>query len=263
MERASPVRAVKEAKVMLEEQELDAIIQEKDVPQLAKYLVEQRGIVFIDEIDKICVPQSTRSSSDASDEGVQRDLLPLIEGTIVKTRNYGDIDTSKMLFIASGAFHSCKPSDLMAELQGRLPIRVQLNPLDREDFYRILTEPAYNLIKQQVELMKVEGIKLVFTESAIRQIADITAEMNRSLENIGARRLHTVLEKLVEGISYWCGVPPEESLQPVQQQSEKTSLVVNQQQQSEAPVELIIDADYVKARLKDFLSVSDFKKSVL
>eukprot|EP01101_Sappina_pedata_P005787 TRINITY_DN2734_c0_g2_i1.p1 TRINITY_DN2734_c0_g2~~TRINITY_DN2734_c0_g2_i1.p1 ORF type:complete len:237 (+),score=86.35 TRINITY_DN2734_c0_g2_i1:27-713(+) len=180
----------------------------KNVVSMAKrkavQLVEESGIVFIDEIDKICLPEnSNRNGQEASSEGVQRDLLPLLEGTTVATK-IGKIDTHKILFICSGAFTSVKPSDLMAEIQGRLPIRVALAQLKEADFVRILSEPEYNILKQQIELMKAENIELSFTDGAIREIARISHELNSTIENIGARRLHTVLEKVMEEISFNC-----------------------------------------------------------
>jgi len=162
--------------------------------------VEEYGIVFIDELDKI-VGNSSRYHADASDEGVQRDLLPIIEGTKIAT-DHGDVDTSKILFIAAGAFHHSKPSDLLAELQGRLPIRVQLEALTAEHLYRILTEPEPNLIKQQIALLKTEEVDLQFTDAAIKRIANIASEVNDQVENIGARRLYTVLEKVLEDVSF-------------------------------------------------------------
>jgi ATP-dependent HslUV protease ATP-binding subunit HslU len=162
--------------------------------------VEQNGIVFLDEIDKITA-RSERMGADVSREGVQRDLLPLIEGTTVATK-HGAIRTDFILFIASGAFHAAKPSDLLAELQGRLPIRVELNALTEADFRRILTEPENSLIIQYRALMGTEDVTLDFTEEAVSAIARLSAEINSSVENIGARRLHTVMEKLLEEISF-------------------------------------------------------------
>jgi ATP-dependent HslUV protease ATP-binding subunit HslU len=162
--------------------------------------VEQNGIVFLDEIDKICA-RSERQGADVSREGVQRDLLPLIEGTTVATK-YGSIKTDYILFVASGAFHMAKPSDLLPELQGRLPIRVELNALTRDDFRRILTEPENSLIRQYRALMGTEEVTLEFTDEAIDALADLAAEINSSVENIGARRLHTVMEKLLDEISF-------------------------------------------------------------
>jgi len=194
---------VKEALPLLVKQEGEKLINMDLVIKEAIEAVEQDGIVFIDEIDKICQSSQAARHADASAEGVQRDLLPLIEGSIISTK-HGNIDTSKILFVASGAFYSCKPSDLLAELQGRLPIRVELTALTESDMYKILTEPEMNLIKQQQELLKTEGIDLQFTESAVRKIAKTAAEVNHTVENIGARRLHTVIEKILEDASFNC-----------------------------------------------------------
>jgi ATP-dependent HslUV protease ATP-binding subunit HslU len=165
--------------------------------------VENNGIVFLDEIDKICA-RSERLGADVSREGVQRDLLPLIEGTTVSTK-YGPVKTDHVLFIASGAFHTAKPSDLLPELQGRLPIRVELRALTREDFRRILTEPKACLITQYVALMQTEGVELHFTPDSIEAIADIAVEVNTNVENIGARRLSTVMERILDDISFDAG----------------------------------------------------------
>ena len=181
-------------------EESDKLLDEDKIIQEALTAVEQHGIVFIDEIDKITARQDS-GRGDVSREGVQRDLLPLIEGTTVSTK-YGAVKTDFILFVASGAFHYSKPSDMLAELQGRLPIRVELRALTEEDFKRILTEPEASLIKQYIALLETEGVKLEFTEGAIAEIARIATEVNRTVENIGARRLHTVLEFLLEEISY-------------------------------------------------------------
>jgi len=194
---------VKEARVVLQEEEVEKQFDTAIITRKAIESVESSGIVFIDEIDKIVVPSHRTSSADGSSEGVQRDLLPVIEGSTIHTK-YGNVETGKILFIASGAFHSVKPSDMMAELQGRLPIRVELQGLTEQDLYRVLCEPESNLIRQQVELMKTEGIDLRFEEEAIRQIAAVAAEINESVENIGARRLMTVIERIVEDISFNC-----------------------------------------------------------
>merc|ERR1711957_61174 len=191
---------VSECRPMIEEMETERLVNTDDVLKEAIDSVQQDGIVFLDEIDKIC-SSSDRHSADASAEGVQRDLLPLIEGSTINTK-HGNVETDHILFIASGAFHSCKPSDLLAELQGRLPIRVNLKALAEEDLHRILTEPENNLIRQQVELIKTEGVELVFEEGAIKEIAKVAHEANTSVENIGARRLHTVIERVMEEISY-------------------------------------------------------------
>ena len=180
--------------------EADNLLDEDRIVRDAIHAVENDGIVFLDEIDKITV-KSDRSGADVSREGVQRDLLPLIEGTTVSTK-YGTVQTDHILFIASGAFHVSKPSDMLPELQGRLPIRVELNALSRDDLVRILTEPEASLIKQYTALMGVEDVTLDFTDDAVGEIADMAVEINTGVENIGARRLHTVMEKLLEEISF-------------------------------------------------------------
>jgi ATP-dependent HslUV protease ATP-binding subunit HslU len=181
-------------------EESDKLLDQDQINQEAIDAVENNGIVFLDEIDKICA-RSERQGADVSREGVQRDLLPLIEGTTVSTK-YGPVKTDHVLFIASGAFHIAKPSDLLPELQGRLPIRVELKALGREDFRRILTEPECSLIKQYKALLGTEGIDLNFTDESIVAIANIAAEINASIENIGARRLHTVMERVLDELSY-------------------------------------------------------------
>jgi ATP-dependent HslUV protease ATP-binding subunit HslU len=191
---------VKTSYELLIAEESDKLLDPEQINQEAIDLVENNGIVFLDEIDKICA-RAERQGGDVSREGVQRDLLPLIEGTTVSTK-YGPVKTDHVLFIASGAFHIAKPSDLLPELQGRLPIRVELKALGREDFRRILTEPECSLIKQYKALLGTEGIDLNFTEESIVAIANIAAEINASIENIGARRLHTVLERVLDDISY-------------------------------------------------------------
>jgi ATP-dependent HslUV protease ATP-binding subunit HslU len=198
--------------------------------------VEQDGIVFIDEIDKICSRGSDRHGADASAEGVQRDLLPLIEGCTISTK-YGNVDTDHILFVASGAFHAVKPSDMLAELQGRLPIRVELKGLTEDDLYRILTEPETNLIKQQQALLKTEGVELQFTDDAIRRIAHVAADVNNTVENIGARRLHTVIERIVEDVSFSA---PEMAGQTV-----------------------VIDVAKVNEKVTDFLLKTDLSKFIL
>lgn len=196
-------------KMVLAEESEKLIDQEKSI-QEAIYSVEQNGIVFIDEIDKICA-RSERQGADVSREGVQRDLLPLIEGTTVATK-YGTVKTDHVLFIASGAFHIAKPSDLLPELQGRLPIRVELKALAQEEFVRILKEPEANLIEQYQALIKTEGVTLVFLDEAIEEIAKIAALVNQNVENIGARRLHTILEKILDDISYTASDRPGETV---------------------------------------------------
>jgi len=190
---------IKEVRAMELQAEIQKQLNEESIIKRAIYETEEYGIVFIDEIDKIAGNNSF--NSDASDEGVQRDLLPIIEGTKIAT-DYGEIDTSKILFITAGAFHQVKPSDLLAELQGRLPIRVVLHDLTEEDMYRILTEPDSHLIKQQRALLATESVDLRFTDEAIREIAKIAYEVNQTIENIGARRLHTVIEKVLEDVSF-------------------------------------------------------------
>jgi len=221
-------------KVLIEE-ESDKLLDEDSVVREAISLVENDAIVFLDEIDKICA-RSDRQGADVSREGVQRDLLPLIEGTIVSTK-YGTVRTDHVLFIASGAFHIAKPSDLLPELQGRLPIRVELSPLTKEDFKRILTEPEASLIKQYIALLKTEEVTLSFTDDAIDEIASISAEVNATVENIGARRLHTILEKVLEDISF--------------------------NATDSSGTELVIDAKYVEEHLGALTTDSDLSKFIL
>ena len=180
--------------------ESDKLLDEDRIVKESIEVVENNGIVFLDEVDKITA-RSERMGADVSREGVQRDLLPLIEGTTVTTK-HGPVKTDHVLFIASGAFHVAKPADMLPELQGRLPIRVELKALTRDDFVRILTEPEASLIKQYTALMGVEDVALTFTDDAIDAVADLAAEINQGVENIGARRLHTVMEKLMEEISF-------------------------------------------------------------
>ena len=181
-------------------EESDKLLDTDQLTQEAIKTVENNGIVFLDEIDKICA-RDGRIGADVSREGVQRDLLPLIEGTTVATK-HGSVKTDHILFIASGAFHISKPSDLLPELQGRLPIRVELKPLTRDDFRRILTEPEASLIKQYVALMATEGVNLEFSEDAIDAVADVAVAVNSSVENIGARRLQTVMERVLDDVSF-------------------------------------------------------------
>lgn len=188
------------ARKAVEEEESDKLLDNDKVVGEAIEMVEQNGIVFLDEIDKIAARSDLRGG-DVSREGVQRDLLPLIEGTSVSTR-HGTVRTDHVLFIASGAFHLAKPSDLLPELQGRLPIRVELKALTRQDFRRILTEPEASLIRQYKALMATEQLDLEFSDDAIDALADLTTTINEQIENIGARRLHTVLERLLEEISF-------------------------------------------------------------
>jgi len=189
-----------DAKKILREEEAARLIDDEDLKKRAIEIVEQKGIVFIDEIDKIA-KRSEHAGADVSREGVQRDLLPLIEGSTVTTK-YGMVKTDHILFVASGAFHFAKPSDLIPELQGRLPIRVELKALSTDDFVRILTEPTASLTEQYIALMKTEKIPLTFLADGVKRIAEVAWHVNERTENIGARRLHTVLERLLEEISF-------------------------------------------------------------
>jgi ATP-dependent HslUV protease ATP-binding subunit HslU len=194
---------VEAARKLLEAEEADRLLDSDRLAKDAVAHAENNGIVFIDEIDKVCARtmEGGFRGGDVSREGVQRDLLPLIEGTTVSTK-YGPVKTDHVLFIASGAFHLAKPSDLLPELQGRLPIRVELAPLSRDDLRRILTEPEHSLVKQYAALLSTEGVSLSFTDDAVDALADLAADINDRVENIGARRLHTVLERLLEEISF-------------------------------------------------------------
>lgn len=206
---------VEEAYNLLIKEESEKLLDQEKIIRDATHSVEQRGIVFIDEIDKICARQERRGG-DVSREGVQRDLLPLIEGTTVNTK-HGSIKTDHILFITSGAFHVSKPSDLLPELQGRLPIRVELQSLNAKDFVRILTETESNLIEQAIALLKTEGVTLVFDDRAIEKIAYFAEKANDLVENIGARRLHTILEKLLEDISFTAPDKKGETIQITEQ----------------------------------------------
>src|SRR5690348_5872660 len=206
--RTKPRRmSVQESHAVLMAEESDKLLDQEKVLKEAITAVEHSGIVFIDEIDKICARSEQRIGGDVSREGVQRDLLPLIEGTTVATK-HGSVKTDHVLFIASGAFHLAKPADLLPELQGRLPIRVELKPLTRDDFRRILVEPEASLIKQYKALLATEGVTLDFSEDAIDEIAALAEEINTAIENIGARRLHTVLERLLEEVSFTASDQP-------------------------------------------------------
>jgi len=226
---------VAESHDLLVAEECDKLLDEDGIVRSAIEAVEANAIVFLDEIDKICA-RSERMGADVSREGVQRDLLPLIEGTTVATK-HGTVKTDHILFIASGAFHLAKPADLLPELQGRLPIRVELKALDRDDFRRILTEPEASLIKQYVALLATEGVTLAFADEAIAAIADLAAELNQTIENIGARRLHTVMERLLEDISF---TAPDQS-----------------------GAQVTIDADYVRTHVGDLAKDSDLSKFIL
>lgn len=226
---------IPEAMEILTQEEASKLIDMDKVVTEAVLRVEQSGIVFIDEIDKIAGRESTHGP-DVSREGVQRDLLPIVEGSTVNTK-YGMVKTDHILFIASGAFHSTKPSDLIPEFQGRFPIRVELSPLGKEDFVRILTEPKNALIKQYAALLETEGIRLSFHEDAIVEIAHIAAQVNERMENIGARRLHTVMERLLDEISF---TAPEMGGK-----------------------EVTIDAQYVRDRLSPILKDEDLSRYIL
>ena len=199
---------VKQALKTLQEEEAAKLVNNEDLKAQSIESVEQNGIVFIDEIDKVA-KRGESGGTDVSREGVQRDLLPLIEGCTVSTK-HGMVKTDHILFITSGAFHLSKPSDLIPELQGRLPIRVELQALTPDDFERILTEPSASLTEQHQALMNTEGVKIQFTADGIRRIAEMAYEVNERTENIGARRLHTLLERLLESISFDAGGGDEE-----------------------------------------------------
>ncbi|MBO0346401.1 ATP-dependent protease ATPase subunit HslU [Roseibium limicola] len=226
---------VSESYGLLIEEESDKLLDEEKITQEAISRVENAGIVFLDEIDKICAREG-RSGGDVSREGVQRDLLPLIEGTVVSTK-HGPVKTDHILFIASGAFHVAKPSDLLPELQGRLPIRVELKALTRDDFKAILTEPEASLIKQYVALMKTEQVDLIFTDDAIEEIASVAVDLNSTVENIGARRLQTVMERILDEISF---VAPDQ------------------------PGEVVtIDAEYVRSNVGELAKNVDLSRFIL
>ncbi len=226
---------IKDAIQLLKDEEANKMINEEELKMTAVRLAEQNGIVFIDEIDKVC-KRSETGGGDVSREGVQRDLLPMVEGSTVNTK-YGMIKTDHILFIASGAFHLTKPSDLIPELQGRFPIRVELEPLSVEDFVRILTEPDASLTDQYKALLATEGVALEFSEDGIQRIAEMSWHVNETTENIGARRLHTVLERLLETISF-----------------EAPDLVESS---------LTIDANYVEQHLTTFAEDEDLSRYIL
>jgi ATP-dependent HslUV protease ATP-binding subunit HslU len=237
-QRMKPRRAsVGQSYDLLVAQESDKLLDQDQITQDAVRSVENNGIVFLDEIDKITSrSEAGRVGADVSREGVQRDLLPLLEGTTVSTK-YGPVKTDHVLFIASGAFHLAKPSDLLPELQGRLPIRVELKPLTREDFRRILTEPEASLIKQYVALMATEGVTLDFSADGVDALADIAAQVNSTVENIGARRLQTVMERVLDEISFAAADRTGETIR--------------------------IDAAYVMARIGDLAKNTDLSKFIL
>ena len=227
---------VKEARKILEQEAAGKLIDMDKVTELAISRVEQSGIIFLDEIDKVATGSSGGSGPDVSREGVQRDLLPIVEGTSVHTK-YGIVRTDHILFIASGAFHVAKPSDLLPELQGRFPIRVELDSLTQDDFALILTEPDNALVTQYKALLETENIELLFEEDAIRELALIAYEVNMKTENIGARRLHTVMEKLVEDISF--------------------------EAPDVAPQTIRVTAQYVKENLQDIVQDEDLSRFIL
>lgn len=226
---------VEDARKILMAEISDTLIDQEQLVRDAIQSVEQNGIVFLDEIDKICA-RSERYGAEVSREGVQRDLLPLLEGTIVSTK-HGLVKTDHILFVASGAFHVAKPSDLLPELQGRLPIRVELKPLSREDLKRILTEPENSLIKQYIALMETEEVKLEFTDDAVDAIASIAEEVNSTVENIGARRLQTIMERILDDISFNASDHPGETY--------------------------TIDAKYVQDRVSDLVKNTDLSRFIL
>jgi ATP-dependent HslUV protease ATP-binding subunit HslU len=235
-QRTRPKRmSVAEAHAPLVAAEAEKLLDQDQVVREAIHEVESNGIVFLDELDKICAREG-RGGADVSREGVQRDLLPLIEGTTVATK-HGSVNTDHILFIASGAFHVSRPSDLLPELQGRLPIRVELASLTEDDFKRILTEPEASLIKQYAALLGAEGVKLTFTDDAIAAIARIAAKVNASVENIGARRLQTVMERVLDEVSF---TAPDRSGD-----------------------EIAIDAAYVEAHVGDLADNTDLSRFIL
>ncbi|WP_339041580.1 ATP-dependent protease ATPase subunit HslU [Candidatus Lariskella endosymbiont of Hedychridium roseum] len=228
--------SVKEAMELLAREESDALIDNEKVILEAKRITEEEGIVFIDEIDKITSNGSSSGKGEVSREGVQRDLLPLLEGTNVTTK-YGTIQTSHILFIASGAFHIAKPSDLLPELQGRLPIRVELKPISEEDMIKILKDPEHSLTKQYQALLSVENVTVSFTDDGIEKIAKVAALINHEIENIGARRLHTILEKLLEDISFNAHVMQNQTIN--------------------------LNAQYVEEKLEHIVKTSDLSNFIL
>ena len=227
---------VPEAQRLLTDDEAAKLVNEEEVRALALERVQSGGIVFIDEIDKVAVRSGTQQGSDVSREGVQRDLLPLVEGSNVSTR-YGVVKTDHILFIASGAFHLSKPSDLVPELQGRLPIRVELEALSAADLVRILQEPENALVRQYSALLASDGLTLQFTQDGVQRIAEIAQQVNERVENIGARRLHTVMERLLEEVAF---VAPDGGTTALE-----------------------VDAAYVDSRLKDLAQDEDLSRYIL
>ncbi|MCK5323996.1 MAG: ATP-dependent protease ATPase subunit HslU, partial [Desulfobulbaceae bacterium] len=227
---------IREAMKILKEEEAGKLIDMDTVTRLAIQRTEQSGIIFLDEIDKIASSHGTSQSAEVSREGVQRDLLPIVEGSTVTTK-YGMVKTDHILFIASGAFHVAKPSDLIPELQGRFPLRVELDSLGKEEFFKILTEPENALIKQYIALMETEGIELLFENDAILELAAIAAEVNGKTEDIGARRLHTVMERVLEELSFDAPDMDEKKM--------------------------VITAEYVKSQLSDISADEDLSRFIL
>jgi ATP-dependent HslUV protease ATP-binding subunit HslU len=227
---------ISDARKILLRDEQESLVDMEDITRRAIEKTESSGIIFLDELDKIAGRESGSGNPDVSREGVQRDLLPIVEGTTVNTR-YGMVNTEHILFIAAGAFHVSKPSDLIPELQGRFPIRVELDSLTIDDLKRILTQPKNSLIKQYQALLKTENINLEFTEDAISTIAEMTADVNKTTEDIGARRLHTLLEKILEEISFLGGE------------------IENKNQ--------TIDSEYVRERLTDLVEDQNLRQYIL
>lgn len=225
---------IKDARSILTQGAMEEVVSDQDVVREALKAVQSDGIIVIDEIDKVCTPKdSIYRHADASSEGVQRDLLPIVEGTTITTK-HGQIDTSKILFIASGAFHSSKPSDLLAELQGRLPIRVTLSPLTENDLYKILTETEHNLIDQHCAMLKTENVNVIFEDAAKREVARVSFLMNMQMQNIGARRLHAVLEKVFEDVSFEC-----------------------------TPGDMVVDVEFVKQKCNAMMEIYDLHKFII
>ena len=228
--------SVTDARKVLHEHEVEALLDKDSIQEEAIRLVEETGMVFIDEIDKVCSSGEGSRSADVSRQGVQRDLLPIVEGTTVQTK-YGLVSTEKIMFIAAGAFHRSRPSDLMPELQGRFPIRVELQDLTKDDLVRILTEPSGSITRQYIELLAVDGIKIEYADDGIQAIAEIAFHVNQSTQNIGARRLQTIMERLLEDVSFDapdCG-----------------------------PKTVKVDAEYVNSRLDDVRKDEDLSRFVL
>jgi ATP-dependent HslUV protease ATP-binding subunit HslU len=227
---------VSEARRALFEEEMEALLDQDAIQEEALRLAEDTGVIFIDEIDKVCGAEGGSRGADVSRQGVQRDLLPIVEGTTVQTR-YGYLQTDHILFIAAGAFHKARPADMMPELQGRFPIRVELTELTRDDLLRILTEPSGSLIRQYQALLEADGVQLEFGQDAIEALADTAWQVNQSTQNIGARRLHTVLERLLEDVSFEAPDMKERRVQ--------------------------IDAAYVQERLAEITASEDLSQFIL